>query len=142
MSVETRKVLEMLAQGKITPDEADKLLEKLSAHAAAETRPDDASSSSSPASSSTSSSKPRFLRIVVDKPGHEQINVRMPIGFARTAPLLMAVLPTRVREKLAEQGIDLSDTGAIDPKDWAAAIETLNIDVEKGDGKKVRVFCE
>ena len=141
MSAETRKVLEMLSQGKITPDEADKLLEKLSAHATAETSPDDASSSSTSASSSASS-KPRFLRIVVDKPGHDQINVRMPISFARTAPLLMAVLPTRVREKLAEQGINFADTGDIDPKVWAAAIETMNIDVEKGDGKKVRVFCE
>lgn len=139
MSAETRKVLEMLSQNKITPDEADKLLEKLSA--TAETSSDDASSSSAPASSSISS-KPRFLRIVVDKPGQDQINVRLPFSFARNASMLAAVLPTRVREKLAEQGINFSETGDIDPKVWAAAIETMNIDVEKGDGKKVRVFCE
>lgn len=139
MSAETRKVLEMLADKKITTEEADKLLEKLSGQPVgdlkfAEEKTDERSSSSK--------SKPRFLRIQVDKPGHDQVNVRVPLSFARTAPLLFAVLPTRVREKLDEQGINLSETGAIDPKDWQKAIESMNIDVEKGDGKRIRVFCE
>jgi SHOCT-like domain len=137
MSEERKKVLEMLVEGKINAEEAGKLLDKLAGQPVAQTKTEESSSSSA-----SPSSKPRFLRIVVDKPGHDQINVRVPLSFARTAPLLFAVLPTRVREKLAEQGIDLSETSAIDPKDWATAIETMNIDVEKGDGKKVRVFCE
>jgi hypothetical protein len=27
-------------------------------------------------------------------------------------------------------------------QDWASAMEDINIDIEKGNGKKVKVFCE
>jgi len=138
MSEETRKVLEMLADKKITAEEAEKLLEKLSAQPSAEAKPAEPTASSS----NSSSSKPRFLRIVVDKPGQDQVNVRMPLAFARSGSHLLAVLPTRVREKLAEQGIDIAGIGAVDAKEWTDAVENLNIDIEKGDGKKVKIFCE
>ncbi len=137
MSAETRKVLEMLAEGKITPDDADKLLEKLSAHPSTEPKP-----AESTASPSNPPSKPRFLRIAIDKPGEKQVNVRVPLAFARTGSHLLAVLPLRVREKLAEQGIDLSEAGPFDPKKWESLAEDTAIEIEKGNGKKVKVFCE
>jgi len=137
MSAETKKVLEMLAEGEITADEADRLLEKLSVQPSAEAKPAESSSSSN-----SSSFKPRFLRIVVDRPGQEQINVRMPLGLMRTRGHLLAVLPPRVNEKLAELGIDLSAAGAMNDKEWANAVENMNIDIEKGNGKKVKIFCE
>ena len=119
MSAETKKVLEMLAGGKINADEADKLLEKLTAQPSGEAKPPEGSASSASSSSSNPSSpKPRFLRIVVDKPGQDQVNVRMPLAFARSGSHLLAVLPTRVREKLAERGIDLAGIGAMDAKEW------------------------
>lgn len=132
MSAERRKVLEMLAEGKITADEADKLLEKLSAQAGAEAKPEE----------SSSSSKPRFLRIVVDKPGQDQINVRIPLAFARSGSHLLAVLPAGVREKLGERGLDLLGTGALDPTKWEQLVKDMPIDIEKGNGKKVRIYCE
>jgi hypothetical protein len=79
------------------------------------------------------------LRIVVDKPGQEQVNVRVPLNFARKGSRLLAVLPDRVREKLAEQGINLV---GLDDKAWAETIENMNIDIEQGNGKKVKIFCE
>ncbi len=131
MSAETRKVLEMLADKKITAEEADKLLEKLSGQPSAEAQPEE-----------TSSSKPRYMRIVVDKPGHEPVNIRMPLSLIGTGSHLLAVLPPRVGEKLAELGIDLSGAGAMKEKDWAKIVENLNIDIDKGSGKKVKIFCE
>jgi len=137
MSAETKKVLEMLAEGKITPDDADKLLVKLSGNST-ETNSE---ASPSPASTSTTSSstKPRNLRIMVEKPGHEPVNVRVPLNFARKGSRLLAVLPDRVREKLADQGINLS---GLDDKEWAETVENMNIDIEQGNGKKVKIFCE
>jgi hypothetical protein len=137
MSAESRKVLDMLAEGKITAEQADKLLEKLAAQPAQEAKPEE-SSSSSP----SSSSKPRFLRIVVDKPGQDQVNVRIPLAFARSGSHLLAVLPTRVREKLSEQGMDFSKTGALDPSNWENLVENMPIDIDRGNGKKVKIFCE
>ena len=139
MSEETRKILEMLADKKITAEEADKLLEKLSSQPAAEAKPENSSSS---ASSNSSSAKPRFLRIAIDKPGENQVNVRVPLAFARSGSHLLAVLPTSVRKKLSEQGIDLSEAGVFDPTKWATLGEDSAIEIERGNGKKVRVFCE
>jgi hypothetical protein len=138
MSAETRKVLEMLAEGKITPEDADKLLEKLSSQPAAEAKPGGAPS----LPSNASAAKPRFLHIAIDKPDEKQVNVRIPLAFARSGSNLLAVLPTRVRERLAEQGIDLSEDGPFDPKKWENLGEDSAIEIEKGSGKKVRIYCK
>ena len=47
-----------------------------------------------------------------------------------------------LRLSLAELGIDLSVLGAMNPEEWAEAVEQTNIEVERGNGKKVRIFCE
>jgi len=137
MSAERKKVLELLAGGKITTEEAEKLLEKLDANAA--NLPD-----SNPASgreSDSPSKAARFLRIQVDKPGSDPINVRLPLSLCRTGKLV-ALLPTRVSERLAEKGIDLSGFNNLKGEELEEALRNVNIEVEKGDGKKVRVFCE
>jgi hypothetical protein len=141
MNAERKKILELLVEGKITADDANKLLDKLSGSASS--GPEFEARTGAGASAGTKpdegcSPKPRFMRIVVDKPGQDQVNVRMPMAFVRTGTNLLAVLPSRVREKLAEQGIDIAAVAAM----GAAALDNINIDVEKGDGKKVKIFCE
>jgi hypothetical protein len=66
----------------------------------------------------------------------------MPLSFMRTGTGLLAVLPTKINEKLAELGVDFSARGAMNEKEWAETVENMNIDIEKGNGKKVRIFCE
>ena len=137
MSEERKKVLEMLAKGTISVGDAERLLEKIAEPASLEARAD--------ANSASEPGKPRFMRIVVDKPGQDQVNIRMPLSFVRSlrsGSRLLAVLPPKVNEKLAELGLDLSARGAMNEKDWAEAIENLNVDIEKGNGKKVKIFCE
>ena len=138
MSVERMKVLEMLAAGKITAEEADKLLEKLTAPASDRTPAGEkAQEKGAPGA------KLRFLRIVVEKPGKENVNFRMPLAFMRKGKgLLAAVLPTGVTERMAEQGVDLSAFASLNDDDLAEALESTSIDIDKGNGKKVRIFCE
>src|SRR5262249_14748982 len=81
MSAERKKVLELLATGKITTEEAEKLLNKLDTLAGAE-------SESAPSAFSdvkTNESKPlRYLRVEVEKPGsNDNVNVRIPLSFIR-----------------------------------------------------------
>ena len=54
----------------------------------------------------------------------------------------MALIPPRVNERLAEQGIDLSALGELKGEDIREALENTDIDIDKGDGKKVRIYCE
>jgi hypothetical protein len=144
MSAETKQVLEMLAEGKITTGDAEKLLDKLSGRAAApagtpaaQSAPGDKRGNSSGASAK----KQRYLRIQVEKPGRENVNMRVPLALARTSSLL-ALVPPRVMERLAEQGIDLAGFASLKEEELAETLEQMNIDIDKGNGKKVRIFCE
>jgi hypothetical protein len=138
MSEERKKVLEMLASGKITADEAEKLLDKLSSNASNATP----GVETPPTSAATGTAKPKYLRIVVDQPGHKEVNVRIPLSLVRSGRGLLAIMPKHVNERLAEYGINAGSFSKMDINDLDHAMRELNIDVEKGNGEKVRIFCE
>jgi len=139
MSVERKKILEMLAAGKITAEDADRLLDKLF--------PGPLPSSESPASAegaahSAESKSPRYLRIVVEKPGGDNVNMRVPLNFLRAQSGLLAILPQRVLDKLSDSGIDVDKFSSLRGKGLEAVVQELNIEVEQSSGKKVRLYCE
>ena len=137
MSLERKKILEMLAARKISAEEAEKLLDRISAAVSAA----DDTPKKSGDGSATESKKPRYLRILVEKPGQDQVNLRVPLSLTRTGRLL-AILPGKVSERLADHGIDLGALAELSEEDLTRTIEDLNIDIERGNGKKVRIFCE
>ena len=137
MSAETRKVLEMLAAGQITPADAEKLLEKVDRGASAGPEPNTGHDSSS-----SQAQKLRYLRVLVENPKSEQVNVRIPLVFLRSGWKLLAVLPPRVNERLAEKGIDLSVLAALKGEELEQALRDLLVNVDGPEGNKVQVFCE
>ena len=134
MVEERKKVLEMLAAGKITAEDAERLLDKLSGNA------------SNPASTTqlppSSSAKPKYLRIVVDQPGRDEVNMRIPLSFVNSGRSLLAILPQHVNERLAAYGINAGTLSTMNLDSLGQAIRELNVDVDEGSGKKVRIFCE
>jgi SHOCT-like protein len=138
MSLESRKILDMLAEGKITSSDAEKLLEKLATSADDSKQPE---STSAP----ERTDHVRYLRIQVDEPGRKPVNIRMPLAFARAGMSLVGMLPVGLSDKLKERGIDLDKirfhTG-FGKDENMEALKQLDLDVDKGDGKKVRIFCE
>ncbi len=137
MSAERMKVLEMLAAGKITAEDADRLLDKLGGSAPDQAAPKEKTEEGS----ASTTKKPRFLRIIVERPGQDNVNLRVPLSLTRTGRLL-AILPFRIGERLAEHGIDLSSFAAMKDEELAKAVEDTSIDIDRGNGKKVRIFCE
>jgi hypothetical protein len=138
MSEERKKVLEMLAAGKISAEEAERLLDKLSG---APTNPSPASESPA-ANAAPGNARPKYLRIVIEQPGREQVNVRLPLSLVGSGKGLLAIMPKNVNERLAEYGINAGTFTTLNPDDLNQALRELNIDVDKGNGKKVRVYCE
>jgi hypothetical protein len=138
MSEERKKVLEMLAAGKITPDEAERLLDKLSGNASNAT----AGAEKPPAPAQQGNAKPKYLRIVVDQPGREQVNMRVPLSLVGSGRGLLAIMPKHVHERLAEYGINAGSFTTLTCDDLGQAIRELNVDVERVGGKKVKIFCE
>jgi hypothetical protein len=138
MSEERKKILEMLVEGKISAEDAERLLDKISG-STAETAPTGAAQA---VETGAPPKKPRYLRILVERPGSENVNIRVPLAFTRTGSRLLAVLPRHVTDHLSEQGIDLAALSALNDEDLAKALEELQVDIEKGNGKKVKIFCE
>lgn len=131
MSVESRKVLEMLTEGKITAADAERLLDKLAA--SPEVSSED---KSNPATPGTGVKK--FLRVVIERPLGADVNVRVPLTFVRSGISLAAVLPPKIMEQLQQEGIDPRFFG----QHANDNLDELHVDMETKSGKRVRVFCE
>ena len=126
MSVETRKVLEMLTGGKITAADAERLLDKLAA-----------SPESGEAEKPASGTK-KFLRVLIERPLGADVNVRVPLSFVRSGISIAGVLPPKVMEQLMQEGIDVQMFG----QKLDQSLDELHVDMETKSGKRVRVFCE
>lgn len=136
MSQERKKVLEMLAQGKITAEDAERLLDRLS-EPSREAKAGDRSA----ADPGPTGREPRYLRIQVDDEDDRRVNVRVPLNLVRTGLRLGAIVPERVRERLSEKGIDLYDLGELS-EEMLDGLGEAGIDVSTDDGKVVRIFSE
>lgn len=137
MSGETRKVLEMLAEGRISAQEAEKIFDGLGASPVTQVPPGEKSEGVS----SKGTKRLGSMRILVEKPGHNPVNIRMPFSFTRSGTKLLDVLTPQVSKRLAALGIDLSSLGAMRDL-WTDSIENAGIEIDKGDGRKVRIFLE
>ena len=140
MSTEMRRVLDLLASGRITVDEADQLLSALN-------EPASAASPSVPADVAS----PKYLRINVHKTardGHrpKDVNIRVPLAIVRGGLRLGALIPGfrgRLHTKLHDSGVDI-DLSKIDADGIESLLKDLgqvNIDVNGGE-EQVRITCE
>jgi len=139
MSNDRRQILDMLANAKITADEAERLLAAI-----------DGAPSTGAASGGTSQ-QPRYLRVVVDSEKDEgsptKVNIRVPLSLVRAGVKLGALMPApardHVNQALREKGIAI-DVNQIKPDDIEAMLDQIGeLTVDVDDKKaKVRVFCE
>jgi hypothetical protein len=135
MSSEREKILRMVAEGTVTPEDAERLLGRLDPAARTTDNGEPVRGSS------TSKSGPfRYLRVVVD--GKDKANIRVPIGLIRTGIKLTALMPLSASKHLSDRGIDLSQFNNLDSDELMEALAELQVDVSSGDGDTVRVFCE
>jgi len=135
MSRERAKILQMVADKAITPDEAEKLLARLESSGSAAP---DAGVDEDPGERRSGPIK--YLRVVVDGP--DKVNVRIPIGLIRTGIKLSALMPRSASRQLSEHGIDLARFSELDDEELRDALRTLSVDIDRDDGEVVRVFCE
>jgi hypothetical protein len=137
MDEERKQILDMLAAGKISVEDAERLMDKLEAgaRAAREDTP-------SPSPSAEPFARLKYLRVLVDGGDGDKVNIRVPLALIRTGVKLAAVLPTGVSEQLDEKGVDLGKLSELDADELADALRDLSVDVDADGGEKIRVFCE
>jgi D-serine deaminase-like pyridoxal phosphate-dependent protein len=134
MNDNRRQILDMLAQGKINPDEAERLIAALER-------------SDMPVTRDTV----KYLRVLVDandeQEGPTKVNVRVPMQLLRAGVRLTGVIPDRAREQVNEalrkEGIpfDINKLTPDNLEDMIEQLRDLSVDVDN-ERAKVRVFCE
>jgi len=141
MNDDRRSILQMLAQGQITADEAERLLAALD-----RTEPSAAPPPAAPGTKVT----PKYLRVAVDTEetdGPTKVNIRVPMSLLRAGVRLTSLIPPQARDQvnaeLAKNGV-LFDISQVKPENLEDLIDQLNdlsVDVDQ-EKTKVRIFCE
>jgi hypothetical protein len=141
MNEDRKRVLAMLGDGKITAEEAERLLDAMGQG------PTPALGGSSVPKSNGA---PKYFRVEVnanEPDGPTKVNVRIPMQLLRAGVRLSALIPPKARDEvnaaMAREGIPF-DINQLKPENLDDLIEHLgdfNVDVDSGDAK-VRVYCE
>ncbi len=142
MNNDRRSVLQMLSEGKINADEAERLLSALDRN--------DAPPAGEARSPVGHNAPPKFLRVTVDADVHgdnTKVNVRVPLALLRAGVRLTSLIPPAARDQvnaeLAKNGLPF-DIGQLKPEnleDLIAHLDDFSVDVDADDAK-VRVYCE
>ena len=139
MNEQRRQILQMLADGKITAAEAERLI--------------DALGSEQPESPRGATARPKYLRVVVNSDdeltgdSQSRINIRVPLQLLRAGVRLTSLIPpqalTKINSELAKSGvpIDLTQLKPQHIEDLIEHLDDLTVDVDD-PGAKVQVFCE
>src|SRR5262245_41964600 len=156
MNENRKQILDMLAAGRITADEAKRRLAAIEREPGIGARAQAAGSAYS-AKSTGPKTRPKYLRVLVEvdesmtgNKGLSTVNVRVPMQLLRAGVRLAALIPQQAHNQLdsalSSHGIPLT-LSQIKPENLEELIdhlEDLTVDVNGKDGNtaKVRVFCE
>jgi hypothetical protein len=144
MNENRMKILNMLAQGQITADEAERLIAALENEAPPAGAPG--------AAEQASKAKPKYVRVVVtDHNKHgDPVNVdfRVPLGMLRAGVKLTGLIPKQARDRvnaaLRQDGVpfDLSQITSDNLDEVIGHLDELTVDIDDKSKTKVRLFCE
>ena len=139
MNDDRRSVLQMLAEGKITADEAERLITSLERRG------------SPPLSGPDQPRRraPKYLRVAVDtdEAGPTKVNIRVPMALLRAGVRLTSIIPPTARDQLnaelAKNGVafDLNQLKPENLEELIDQLDELTVDVDK-ENTKVRIYCE
>ena len=139
MNGNLREILDKLAAGEMSADEAERLLSGVPA--AADRGPGDGGSKTA--------DSPKYVRIVVDGggSGEQKVNLKVPLNVVRAGVRLGAMLPDEAKDKMSKKlrakgiHVDPFELAETDFETFAAILSDLEFEAEGRKGK-VRIFVE
>ncbi len=127
-------VLEMLADGKIGVDDAQRLLSKLEE---VESSPQNNGGADAP-----TKKRPKHLRIVAtDGSAEDAINLRIPLGLVRAGLALDSFLPSWAQSRIYV-ATNLAEATKVDTDFLRENLDELDMSFDSEDGESVRIFVE
>lgn len=132
---ERKKVLEMLSAGKISVEDAEKLLSAMNLDGIDTPK--------------AKKSNPEFMYVKVSPKAEngDRVSIKIPLKLLRAGMKLAAFMPNNVQEKvqghLNEKGmnIDLSKMGKEHMDELLQTLSDFSVDVD-GEGESVKIYCE
>lgn len=166
MGDDRTRILDLLAAGKITAEEAARLLDALDpAHAQASgTAGADASAGAGadtgaksgfhkffPGAKTTdraaTSGTPKFMYVKVVSVKGDNVNVKIPLALMRAGLKLTSLIPPQAQDQInktmAEKGMsfDLNNFKPEDLEELIEALREMEVDVDSANGDKVHVYA-
>jgi hypothetical protein len=146
MSENRRRILDMLAEGKISVDEAERLLTAMG---------ESTGDSGFSETGEVRKDERKYLRVVVEPDPdagagakQQRVNIRVPMALIRAGVKLTSLIPsnatTKINEELRKSGVDfdVSSIKTENLEELVDAMKDLEIDVQGGQEGKVRVYFE
>jgi hypothetical protein len=145
MSEDRARILNLLASGKITPDEAERLLDALEANPGAGAPPREPAIKGDPAP--LVAALPKYLYVKVNAVSGDNVDVRIPIALVRSGLKLTSLIPKQamdqINNSMAEHGmsVDFTNFKAEDIDELVTALREMEVNVDAQNGDTVRVYC-
>jgi len=161
MGDDRNRILDLLASGRVTAEEAARLLDALDA--AGQPADADPATKAGPKGSwpkffSTAGAKPgektgvtgppKFMYVKVVSVKGDNVNVKIPLNLVRAGLKLTSLIPQPARDQMnkamLEKGMsfDLNNFKPEDLDELIEALREMEIDVDSNNGDKVRVYAE
>ena len=140
MNENSRRVLEMLSEGKVSVDEAERLISLVDEEPKVTT-------AMQPLAPLSAGSARRYLRVTINSDEDEHIDVRVPLALIKAGVKLHTLLPEKATKKIKKSmkkndiDVDIHNLRAEDLDQLIDALSEIEVNIQDGD-EKVRVYCE
>lgn len=163
MGDDRTRILELLAAGKITAEEAARLLDALEATGTRSAGAEGPTAAGTRDGGKTGWSKffagakttertgstgtPRFMYVKVESTKGDNVNVKIPLALVRAGLKLTSLIPPQaadqINKAMAEKGMsfDLNDFKPEDLEELLEALREMEVDVDAANGDKVHVYA-
>ncbi len=130
MKEERLKILQMVASGKIVPEEAEKLLTAL----------ENRERQKQTAQPEGEKKEKKFLRILITKPGGSTKKINVPLRLLHLGIDLTRFIPQELQQKVGIADLRLSESQT--SEEILKALEELNVDIAEPSGETIRIFTD
>jgi hypothetical protein len=143
MADDRTRILDLLAAGKVTAEEASRLLDALGSVAA---KPADADQPTKQANA-TPVGLPKFIYVKVVSEKSDNVNIKIPLSLVKAGLKLTSFIPQpameQINKSMGEHGLsmDLLNFKAEDLEELIAALQEMEVNVDAANGDNVRVYA-
>ena len=135
MNEERKRILEMVASGKITADEAEKLIGALG-------------ESQANIAEVIVKKNPKFMYVKVNSTDEDNVDVKIPLGLIRAGMRLTSLIPPQamnhINDSMGKHGMsfDFANLKQNDIEELIKNLTEMEVNVNSKNGDNVKVYCE